>query len=81
MGIWNWLLGGAAAPATCDTWASLAHTDINPATGLPMVGGCGGIDVNGNPYGLDLHRGSADGFSAFDVTFEIGSSIDTGWSD
>ena len=29
--------------------------DINPATGLPMVGGCGGVDVAGNPYGADLH--------------------------
>ena len=29
---------------------------INPATGLPMVGGtCVGMDVMGNPYGFDLH--------------------------
>ena len=26
-------------------------TDINPASGLPMVGGTGGVDVAGNPYG------------------------------
>ncbi|CAM4213528.1 hypothetical protein [Vibrio agarivorans] len=26
---------------------------INPATGLPMVGGIGGLDVQGNPYGFD----------------------------
>lgn len=30
-------------------------TRINPATGLPMVGGIGGVDVQGNPYGTDLH--------------------------
>jgi hypothetical protein len=29
--------------------------EINPATGLPMIGdGCGGVDVAGNPYGTDL---------------------------
>lgn len=26
---------------------------VNPANGLPMVDGCGGIDVAGNPYGTD----------------------------
>lgn len=30
-------------------------TRINPATGLPMIGGIGGMDVQGNPYGTDLH--------------------------
>lgn len=28
-------------------------TTVNPATGLPMMGGIGGIDVAGNPYGFD----------------------------
>lgn len=27
---------------------------INPATGLPMTGGFGSVDVAGNPYGVDL---------------------------
>lgn len=27
---------------------------INPASGLPMVGGCGGWDVAGNPYGMNV---------------------------
>ena len=26
---------------------------VNPATGLPMVGDEGGVDVAGNPYGFD----------------------------
>lgn len=26
---------------------------VNPATGLPMMGGIGGLDVAGNPYGFD----------------------------
>lgn len=32
--------------------------DINPASGLPMVGDCGGLDVAGNPYGTNLHSDS-----------------------
>ncbi len=28
--------------------------DINPATGLPMIGGRSGVDLKGNPYGIDL---------------------------
>lgn len=33
------------------------HTacSINPATGLPMIGGCGGVDVMGNPYGTNMN--------------------------
>lgn len=37
----------------CD---SIQMDAINPANGLPMVGGIGGLDVAGNPYGFDdLH--------------------------
>lgn len=32
---------------------SSATPQINPATGLPMQGGIGDIDVAGNPYGTD----------------------------
>jgi hypothetical protein len=35
--------------------------DINPATGLPMIGGIGGIDAEGNMYG----SGSMSGMSNF----------------
>jgi len=28
---------------------------INPASGLPMVGGLGGFDIAGNPFGMDLY--------------------------
>lgn len=42
----------------------------NPGTGLPMVnGGPFGVDVGGNPYGMDLHQ--ADSWSGGN------SSIDT----
>lgn len=39
---------------------------INPASGLPMLGGygCGGVDVAGNPYGTDLHAGHGPSMSA-----------------
>ncbi|MGV8990730.1 MAG: hypothetical protein ACOH1Q_04925 [Thiobacillus sp.] len=30
--------------------------EINPANGLSMIGGCGGVDVEGNPYGFDFHH-------------------------
>ncbi len=29
----------------------------NPATGQPMMGGMGGVDILGNPYGVDLDDG------------------------
>jgi hypothetical protein len=34
---------------TCDSFAL-----INPATALPMIGGVGGVDVAGNPWGCNL---------------------------
>lgn len=34
----------------------MAHTPINPATGLPMTDdGYGGVDVGGSPYGTDIY--------------------------
>ena len=31
---------------------------INPATNLPMLDGygCGGVDVGGSPFGMDIHH-------------------------
>jgi len=31
---------------------------INPATGLPMVGG---VDTSGNPYGMNMHDSDSSG--------------------
>lgn len=36
-------------PAT----SSIDDYCVNPATGLPMVGGMGGIDVHGKPFSTD----------------------------
>lgn len=38
---------------------------INPANGLPMIGGIVGVDVEGNPFGLDSSD-SFDNTSLFD---------------
>ena len=55
MKLWNWLTGrfdhGGGIAGDC----SPPHTEINPATGLPMIGGMGGIDLAGNPYGTNFH--------------------------
>ncbi len=34
---------------------------INPVDGMPMIGGMGGLDVLGNPYGVDLHHDESIG--------------------
>ena len=54
---------------------------INPATGFSMIGGMGGIDVGGSPFGFDTHMSDAfsdDHFShtTFDSTDDW-SSIDS----
>lgn len=46
-----WELSDSGSP----DWLDGPRTEINPATGLPMVGGIGGLDVMGNPWGVDLH--------------------------
>lgn len=66
MSLWTYLFGcGAVDEPTVEVPSAPA---VNPATGLPMLGDClGGIDVGGNPWGLDLHDASCGGRSdAFD---------------
>jgi hypothetical protein len=59
-------------------------THINPATGEPMIGGLGGVDTSGNPFGVDLDHSNVDSHTGSDV-FESaafddsGYSIDTSW--
>ena len=61
-------------------------TEVNPATGLPMIGDdIGGIDVFGNPYGMNLHSDDAFGahspLDAFDSTsaFDHDCGSGTSW--
>jgi hypothetical protein len=66
MGLFNWLssfLSDDASSIKYDAFeddsftsqdSSLDAHAINPANGLPMTGGLGGVDIEGNPYGTDL---------------------------
>lgn len=57
MRLFQWLttlFTGSSAPPSTPTDEG---PRINPATGLPMVTpGIGGVDVAGNPFGLNLDR-------------------------
>jgi len=63
MSFWNSLfswLGGSSTVELDDDFTSQhydAGCSVNPSTGLPMIDSdsCGGIDVAGNPYGMDMH--------------------------
>jgi len=39
-----------------------SSTVINPASGLPMIGGMGGLDAEGNVFGTDSHDIASDMF-------------------
>jgi hypothetical protein len=55
---------------------------INPATNLPMLDGhgCGGVDVGGSPFGMDIHHHEETfSSSGFDTTNDWSSSSD--WID
>jgi hypothetical protein len=85
MGLFGWLgdfFGSSAGSSvTTSTGGFLGASglddgcSINPASGLPMVSGCSGLDVAGNPYGTDFSQ-SDSGIS--NSTF--GSSFDS-WID
>jgi len=40
--------------------------EINPTTGLPMVGGIGGVDVGGTPWGASPWSSSYPNDNGFD---------------
>lgn len=95
MSLWNTLMGWLRSGPDMDSTESgglgcgLSEDhgcDINPANGLPMVGGCGGLDIEGNSYGTDFHHydtwssgsglDSSVGSSMMDDTF---SAFSSGW--
>lgn len=57
MGLFGWISGmfsdSEEAVAPHEMHGDLSGADINPASGLPMVDGPGGVDVAGNIYGSD----------------------------
>lgn len=89
MGLWNAICGWFGNDN--HTSSSATGCEINPATALPMVGGCAGVDVAGNPYGTDLHHDAgqtdsigADWGSSSAASFSDTSSWDSGsstWND
>jgi hypothetical protein len=55
MGIGTWfgsVFGSGASVQGAGQGGLTDHPSVNPATGLPMTGG---IDVLGNPFGVDLN--------------------------
>jgi hypothetical protein len=57
---------------------------INPANGLPMVCGTGGVDVAGNPYGTDDSFNSCsidDSFSSCGIDDSFSSGVGCGTDD
>lgn len=54
-------------------------TYINPATGEPMIGGLGGVDTSGNPFGVDLDHSNVDSHTGSDF-FESASFDDSSCS-
>ena len=99
MSIWNTLFGWFGFTTDADMTTSdygFSHFDnhhcdinINPASGLPMLGECGGVDIGGNPFGTELHHddnmwsSTNNGFdsdwgstSSWDDTFSCSSSWD-----
>jgi hypothetical protein len=53
--VWQWLGFGSDGAQDGHGLQHDCNCAINPVNGLPMVGGCGGVDVEGNPYGVDRH--------------------------
>lgn len=60
---------------------SFDETVFNPATGLLMAGGMGGLDLDGNPFGVDLHSDDhfGSGSMGFDDSWTSGGMSDTEW--
>lgn len=52
---------------------------VNPANGLPMIGGIGGVDVEGNPFGTDFSHDHMTS-SSLDDSFPTNSSFDDSWN-
>ena len=59
--LFDWLGSVASDAGVDDVGSGLDMSDdavctINPATGLPMIDDCGGIDMGGSPFGMDIHH-------------------------
>ena len=73
------LFGSSTAGSTDSLGTVASSPSINPATGLPMIDGCGSVDVGGNPFGTDLFSDLSSGpdIGSFDWGSDSGSSFDS----
>ena len=84
--IFSWFSFGSPDDSGCNSVPGLQDETctINPASGLPMVGGCGGVDVVGNPYGINMQE-SWSHTTSWDSSSSEFSSWDSGmgssWDD
>ena len=67
----------SSADGLHDTKSYQDDFTINPANGLPMVGGMPGLDIEGNPFGTNLHD-SFEHSSLFDLNDSFSSNS---WDD
>ena len=55
-GTFEFGVGACSAHGLDDVSSAMQMPVTNPATGLPMISGMGGVDVMGNPFGFDMHH-------------------------
>lgn len=84
--IFGWFSFGSVADISSGSIPGLQDEicTSNPATGLPMVAGCSGVDIEGNPFGMDLQDIWTHS-TGWDCSFSDSSSWDSGigssWGD
>ena len=72
MSFWNTII----------VWLNGPVGGTDSETGLPLIDGCGGLDVEGNPFGADLHQ-LDDSWSTSSTAFSDDSWMSTSgsWDD
>lgn len=79
MSIFNWFTNIFGTVNESSSMSDHAMSDddfmVNPANGLPMVGGMGGMDIEGNPFGIDFSHDHI-ATSSIDDDFLTGSMFD-----
>lgn len=74
MGLFKWLFSSTSISES-DSVGMDDDADINPANGLPMIGGTGGMDIEGNAYGFD----SDDSITGTDMFDSTSNMFDDDW--
>ena len=85
MGLFDWFTDSwndISSDCLSDTSESMMEmSEINPATGLPMIDGIGSIDVGGSCYGFDSHStmDMDDSFSTIDTGCDFSNDFGSSW--